>query len=107
MEMGPSAARHGPLSALVGHLELGVQGCQAELLASTLATLGPFLEDELSADVQPMKIHLDNVTITLKVSWWHKETMELCWGQITPFDVHPMVVIRGKTPTAIHRRPIK
>ncbi|XP_071228344.1 bridge-like lipid transfer protein family member 3A [Salvelinus alpinus] len=66
MEMGPSAARHGPLSALVGHLELGVQGCRAELLASTLATLGPFLEDELSADVQPMKIRLDNVTITLK-----------------------------------------
>ncbi|XP_024231619.1 UHRF1-binding protein 1 isoform X2 [Oncorhynchus tshawytscha] len=66
IEMGPSAARHGPLSALVGHLELGVQGCRAELLASTLATLGPFLEDELSADVQPMKIRLDNVTITLK-----------------------------------------
>ncbi|XP_045062955.1 UHRF1-binding protein 1 isoform X1 [Coregonus clupeaformis] len=66
MEMGPSAARHGPLSALVGHLELGVQGCRAELLASTLATLGPFLEDELSADVQPMKIRLDNVAITLK-----------------------------------------
>ncbi|XP_019907544.3 UHRF1-binding protein 1 isoform X2 [Esox lucius] len=66
VEMGPSAARHGALSALVGHLELGVQGCRAELLASTLATLGPFLEDELSADIQPMRIHLDNVTITLK-----------------------------------------
>uniref|UniRef100_A0A8C7U667 Bridge-like lipid transfer protein family member 3A n=1 Tax=Oncorhynchus mykiss TaxID=8022 RepID=A0A8C7U667_ONCMY len=66
IEMGPSAARHGPLSALVGHLELSVQGCRAELLASTLATLGPFLEDELSADVQPMKIRLDNITITLK-----------------------------------------
>uniref|UniRef100_A0A8C8FSN9 UHRF1-binding protein 1 n=1 Tax=Oncorhynchus tshawytscha TaxID=74940 RepID=A0A8C8FSN9_ONCTS len=107
IEMGPSAARHGPLSALVGHLELGVQGCRAELLASTLATLGPFLEDELSADVQPMKIRLDNVTITLKVSWGHRETMELCWGQITSFDVHPMVFICGKTPTAIHRRPIE
>ncbi|KAJ8016716.1 hypothetical protein DPEC_G00010220 [Dallia pectoralis] len=66
VEMGPSAVRHGALSALVGHLELGVQGCQAELLSSTLATLGPFLEDELSADIQPMRVHLDNVTITLK-----------------------------------------
>ncbi|KAL1021058.1 hypothetical protein UPYG_G00008150 [Umbra pygmaea] len=66
MEIGPSAARHGALCALVGHLELGVQGCRAELLASTLATLGPFLEDELTADIQPMRIHLDNITITLK-----------------------------------------
>uniref|UniRef100_A0A674CVM5 Bridge-like lipid transfer protein family member 3A n=1 Tax=Salmo trutta TaxID=8032 RepID=A0A674CVM5_SALTR len=66
MEMGPSAARHGSLSALVGHLELGVRGCRVDLLVSTLATLGPFLEDELSADVQPIKIRLENVTITLK-----------------------------------------
>ncbi|KAK6303496.1 hypothetical protein J4Q44_G00259500 [Coregonus suidteri] len=66
MEMGPSAARHGSLSALVGHLELGVRGCRVELLVSTLATLGPFLEDELSGDVQPIKIRLENVTITLK-----------------------------------------
>ncbi|XP_038867408.1 UHRF1-binding protein 1-like [Salvelinus namaycush] len=66
MEMGPSAARHGSLSALVGHLELGVRGCRVDLLVSTLATLGPFLEDELSADVQPIKIWLENVTITLK-----------------------------------------
>lgn len=69
MEMGPSAARHGSLSALVGHLELGVRGCRVDLLVSTLATLGPFLEDELSADVQPIKIRLENVTITVKVSW--------------------------------------
>ncbi|KAG7472115.1 hypothetical protein MATL_G00105110 [Megalops atlanticus] len=66
MEMGPAAGRHSPLSESAGFLELSVGGCQAELLASTLATLGPFLEDELSADVQPMRIHLDRTTITLK-----------------------------------------
>ncbi|XP_020314607.1 UHRF1-binding protein 1-like [Oncorhynchus kisutch] len=66
MEMGPSAARHGSLSGLVGHLELGVRDCQVDLLVSTLATLGPFLEDELSADIQPIKIRLENITITLK-----------------------------------------
>ncbi|XP_029911208.1 UHRF1-binding protein 1 isoform X2 [Myripristis murdjan] len=65
-EMGPSAGRHCALAESVGFLELGVQGCQAELLASTMNNLGPFLEDELSADGQPMRIHLSNITITLK-----------------------------------------
>nr|XP_015197634.1 PREDICTED: UHRF1-binding protein 1 isoform X1 [Lepisosteus oculatus] len=64
--MGPAAAHHSPLSETVGFLELKLNGCQADLLTSTLATIGPFLEDELSADVQPMRIHLDNTTITLK-----------------------------------------
>ncbi|XP_071379292.1 bridge-like lipid transfer protein family member 3A [Centroberyx affinis] len=65
-EMGPSAGRHCALAESVGFLELGVQGCQAELLASTMTNLGPFLEDELSADGQPMRIHLSNITVTLK-----------------------------------------
>ncbi|KAM3871794.1 bridge-like lipid transfer protein family member 3A [Diretmus argenteus] len=65
-EMGPSAVRHSALAESLGFLELGVQGCQVELLASTMASLGPFLEDELSADGQPMRIHLSNITITLK-----------------------------------------
>lgn len=66
MELGPSAGRHSPLAESAGFLEMRVAGCRAELLASTLSTLGPFLEDELSADVQPMRLHLDNATITLK-----------------------------------------
>ncbi|XP_062315312.1 bridge-like lipid transfer protein family member 3A isoform X2 [Osmerus eperlanus] len=65
-EMGPCAGRHSALSESVGFLELLLQGFHAELLASTLATLGPFLEDELSADVQPMRINLNNITVTLK-----------------------------------------
>ncbi|KAJ8265440.1 hypothetical protein COCON_G00145390 [Conger conger] len=66
MEMGPSAGRHSALSETMGFLELRVCGCRAQLLASTLAGLGPFLEDELSADVQPMRLHLDHTYITLK-----------------------------------------
>lgn len=72
MEMGPAAARHSPLSESVGFLELQVVGCRAELLASSLGGLGPFLEDELAADVQPMKIRLRDTVLTLKV-WPIKE----------------------------------
>lgn len=67
MEMGPAAARHSPLSESVGFLELQVQGCRAELLASSLGGLGPFLEDELATDVQPMRIRLRDTVFTLKV----------------------------------------
>ncbi|KAJ8257464.1 hypothetical protein GJAV_G00185880 [Gymnothorax javanicus] len=66
VEMGPSAARHSPLSESMGFLDIRVSGCEGQLLASTLATLGPFLEDELSADVQPMRVLLDRTRITLK-----------------------------------------
>ncbi|KAF7666995.1 hypothetical protein LDENG_00084380 [Lucifuga dentata] len=65
-EMGPSAGRHSALAESLGFLELSVQDCQAELLASTVATIGPFLEDEFSVDGQPMKLHLNNISITLK-----------------------------------------
>ncbi|XP_076022654.1 bridge-like lipid transfer protein family member 3A [Genypterus blacodes] len=65
-EMGPSAGRYSGLAESLGFLEVSVQGCQAELLASTVATIGPFLEDELSVDSQPMKLHFNNITVTLK-----------------------------------------
>ncbi|XP_016353151.1 UHRF1-binding protein 1-like isoform X1 [Sinocyclocheilus anshuiensis] len=66
MEMGPCAGRHSPLSKSVGFMEMCLTGCKAELLASTLNTLGPFLEDELSADPQPMRLWLRDTAITLK-----------------------------------------
>ncbi|XP_063064719.1 bridge-like lipid transfer protein family member 3A isoform X2 [Engraulis encrasicolus] len=66
MEMGPSAARHSPLAESVGFLELLVRGCRAELLGSSLGGLGPFLEDELAADVQPMRIRIRDTVLTLK-----------------------------------------
>ncbi|XP_026055039.1 UHRF1-binding protein 1-like isoform X2 [Carassius auratus] len=66
MEMGPRAARHSPLSESMGFMEMCLTGCKAELLASTLNMLGPFLEDELSADPQPMRLWLRDTAITLK-----------------------------------------
>ncbi|XP_067227988.1 bridge-like lipid transfer protein family member 3A isoform X2 [Chanodichthys erythropterus] len=66
LEMGPRASRHSPLSESVGFMEMCLTGCRAELLASTLNTLGPFLEDELSADPQPMRLWLRDTAITLK-----------------------------------------
>ncbi|XP_067448898.1 bridge-like lipid transfer protein family member 3A isoform X1 [Thunnus thynnus] len=65
-EMGPSAARHSAMAESLGFLDMKVQDCQAELLASTVANIGPFLEDEFSVDGQPMKLHMSNVTITMK-----------------------------------------
>ncbi|XP_059396523.1 bridge-like lipid transfer protein family member 3A [Carassius carassius] len=66
MEMGPRAARHSPLSESVGFIETCLTGCKAELLASTLNMLAPFLEDELSTDPQPMRLWLRDTAITLK-----------------------------------------
>ncbi|XP_058498065.1 bridge-like lipid transfer protein family member 3A isoform X2 [Solea solea] len=65
-EMGPSAAQHSLMSESLGFLDMRVQDCQAELLASTVASIGPFLEDEFSVDGQPMKLHMSNVTVTMK-----------------------------------------
>lgn len=67
VEMGPSAARHSALAESLGFLDIRVQDCKAELLASTLTNIGPFLEDEFSVDAQPMKLLLSNVNITMKV----------------------------------------
>lgn len=66
-EMGPSAARHSSLAESLGFVDIRVQDCKAELLASTVANIGPFLEDEFSVDGQPMKLHMSNITITVKV----------------------------------------
>lgn len=66
--MGPSAARHS-LADSSGFLDVRVQDCKAELLSSTVANIGPFLEDEFSVDGQPMKLHMRNITITIKVSY--------------------------------------
>ncbi|XP_076596977.1 bridge-like lipid transfer protein family member 3A [Chaetodon auriga] len=65
-EMGPSAARHSALAESLGFLDMRVQDCKVELLASTVANIGPFLEDEFSVDGQPMKLHMSNITITMK-----------------------------------------
>ncbi|XP_070825607.1 bridge-like lipid transfer protein family member 3A [Chaetodon trifascialis] len=65
-EMGPSAARHSALAESLGFLDMRVQDCKVELLASTVANIGPFLEDEFSVDGQPMKLHISNITITMK-----------------------------------------
>lgn len=66
-ETGPSAARHSVQAESLGFLDMRVQDCQAELLASTVANIGPFLEDEFSVDGQPIKLHMSNISITLKV----------------------------------------
>lgn len=68
-EIGPSAARHSVLAESVGFLDMTVQDCKAELLSSTVANIGPFLEDEFSADGLPMTLHMKNVTIVIKVSY--------------------------------------
>ncbi|MGH0119367.1 UNVERIFIED_CONTAM: hypothetical protein FKN15_006098 [Acipenser sinensis] len=66
--IGPAAAaQHCPLAETNGFLHLRVRGCTTELLTSSLASLGPFLEDELSADLLPMRVELDSTTVTLKV----------------------------------------
>ncbi|XP_051961883.1 UHRF1-binding protein 1-like [Xyrauchen texanus] len=66
LEIGPSAGRHTPLSESVGFMEMCLTGCRAELSASTLSTLGPFLEDELCTDTQPMRLWVWDTTVTLK-----------------------------------------
>ncbi|XP_012721358.2 UHRF1-binding protein 1 [Fundulus heteroclitus] len=66
-ETGPSAAqRSAQNDESLGFLDVRLQDCQAELLASTVTSIGPFLEDEFSVDGQPVRLHLSNVTVTLK-----------------------------------------
>uniref|UniRef100_A0A3Q2YS91 Bridge-like lipid transfer protein family member 3A n=1 Tax=Hippocampus comes TaxID=109280 RepID=A0A3Q2YS91_HIPCM len=65
-ENGPSAARHSETTESLGLLDVRVQDCHVELLASTVANIGPFLEDELNMDGQPINVHFSNVTITIK-----------------------------------------
>uniref|UniRef100_A0A3B5M1L5 Bridge-like lipid transfer protein family member 3A n=1 Tax=Xiphophorus couchianus TaxID=32473 RepID=A0A3B5M1L5_9TELE len=65
-EMGPSAALRSALDESLGFLDVRLQDCQAEFLASTVTNIGPFLEDEFSVDGQPIRLHLSNVTVILK-----------------------------------------
>uniref|UniRef100_A0A3B3VFE5 Bridge-like lipid transfer protein family member 3A n=1 Tax=Poecilia latipinna TaxID=48699 RepID=A0A3B3VFE5_9TELE len=65
-EMGPSAAQRSALDESLGFLDVRLQDCQAEFLASTVTNIGPFLEDEFSVDGQPIRLHLSNVTVILK-----------------------------------------
>ncbi|XP_068996527.1 bridge-like lipid transfer protein family member 3A [Embiotoca jacksoni] len=65
-EMGPSAARRSALAESLGFVDMRVQDCRADLLASTVANIGPFLEDEFSAEGQPMKLLISNVTVSMK-----------------------------------------
>uniref|UniRef100_W5KWF8 Bridge-like lipid transfer protein family member 3A n=1 Tax=Astyanax mexicanus TaxID=7994 RepID=W5KWF8_ASTMX len=67
VEGGPAAGRHCPSAEGAGFLEVCVQGCRAELLTSTLNTLGPFLEDELTAEPPPIRLRIYNTSLTLKV----------------------------------------
>ncbi|XP_034028775.1 UHRF1-binding protein 1 [Thalassophryne amazonica] len=60
-EMGPSV-----LGDCTSFMEIRMQDCEAELLASTVANMGPFLEDEFGADSQPMKLHFSNITVSVK-----------------------------------------
>lgn len=67
VEVGPGAGRHCCTAESAGFVEVCVRGCEAELLTSTINTLGPFMEDELNSDVQPIRITVHNTRITLKV----------------------------------------
>ncbi|MCI4387166.1 hypothetical protein PGIGA_G00071050 [Pangasianodon gigas] len=66
VEVGPGAGRHCCAAESAGFVEVCVRGCEAELLTSTINTLGPFMEDELSSDAQPIRITVHNTRITLK-----------------------------------------
>ncbi|XP_077368729.1 bridge-like lipid transfer protein family member 3A [Festucalex cinctus] len=65
-ESGPSAARHSETAESLGLLDVRVQDCHVELLTSTVANIGPFLEDEFNVDGLPFNLLLSNVTMTIK-----------------------------------------
>lgn len=67
VEAGPGAGRHCCAAESAGFVEMCVHGCEAELLTSTVNMLGPFMEDELNSDAQPIRITVHNTHITLKV----------------------------------------
>ncbi|KAK0143425.1 UHRF1-binding protein 1 [Merluccius polli] len=62
----PAVCMRVSLAESAGRLEVALKDCQAELLASTVANLGPFLEDELGGEGPPMRVHLSNVAVTMK-----------------------------------------
>lgn len=90
-EMGPSAARHSAAAESCGFLDVRVRDCRAELLTSTVTNIGPFLEDEFSVDSQPMKLHMSNITVTMKVVCSY-----MCLHDYIPYE------IRGLRVSTIH-----
>ncbi|XP_059806538.1 bridge-like lipid transfer protein family member 3A isoform X1 [Hypanus sabinus] len=65
-ESGPHSSVHSPLAVKNGFLHFHISNYSAELSMSSLANLGPFLEDEMIPEVIPMKIELFDCNITLK-----------------------------------------
>ncbi|NXO71534.1 URFB1 protein, partial [Phainopepla nitens] len=66
LESGPCAAAHSPLAERNGFLRVLLHGRSTELCTSCLASLGPFLEDEIIPEVIPMEIEVVDAKITLK-----------------------------------------
>lgn len=65
-EMGPSAAEHSAMAESVSFMDCCLKDCHIELLSSTVSNIGPFLEDEFAAESQPLKLHMNNITLTIK-----------------------------------------
>lgn len=59
-----SAAEHS--AECVSFMDVCIKNFHVELCSSTLANIGPFLEDEFAVDSQPLKLHMNNITITIK-----------------------------------------
>ncbi|NWZ17418.1 URFB1 protein, partial [Agelaius phoeniceus] len=66
LQSGPRAAALSPLAEHNGFLQLLLHSQATELCTSCLASLGPFLEDEIIPEVIPMEIEVVDVKITLK-----------------------------------------
>ncbi|XP_067860955.1 UHRF1-binding protein 1-like isoform X1 [Heptranchias perlo] len=66
LEIGPSAAVHSSLAVKNGFLQCMIKNFNSEFLMSSLTNLGIFLEDEVSADIIPMKIEVTDSKINLK-----------------------------------------
>ncbi|KAG8438762.1 hypothetical protein GDO86_005091 [Hymenochirus boettgeri] len=66
LETGPSAKRHSPLAAENGFLQCQVRDFSSDFLASTLANIRHFVEEDSVPEIMPMKIQVQNARIDLK-----------------------------------------
>ncbi|XP_069764416.1 bridge-like lipid transfer protein family member 3B isoform X2 [Narcine bancroftii] len=66
LEAGPCAAVHSPLAVQNGFLQCMVKNFNSEFLISSLTNLGIFLDDDVPADIIPMKIEITDTKINLK-----------------------------------------